>query len=45
MSTSSEISSSQLAFLRGSAVALPFWSTLRKQPLAVVQAGSPNWLR
>jgi len=44
MSTSSEISSAQLAFLRGSEV-VPVWPTLRKHPLAVVHAGRPNWLR
>src|SRR4029453_14166135 len=42
MSRSSEISSAQLAFLRGKLVP-PFWSTLRKQPLAVVHPARPNW--
>src|SRR5215475_648239 len=41
MSRSSEISSAQPGSTRGY-LFLPFWSTLRKQPLAVVQAGRPN---
>src|SRR5436190_6775067 len=44
MSTSSEISAAQPASLRGYRVP-PRWSILRKQPLAVVHAGSPNVLR
>src|SRR5439155_9304471 len=40
MSRSSEISCAQPPFARGGAVPPP-WLTLRKQPLAVVQAGSP----
>jgi hypothetical protein len=42
MSTSSEISPAQLGSDAGSGLAAPFWLTLRKQPLAVVQAGRPN---
>src|SRR5205085_465124 len=41
-STSSEISPAQPASGLGSGLAAPFWFTLRKQPLAVVQAGRPN---
>src|SRR5690242_16922952 len=44
MSRSSEISSAQPESTAGKLVP-PFWSTLRKQPLAVVQAERPNWLR
>jgi hypothetical protein len=42
MSTSSEISSAQPVLPAGSGLAAPFWFTLRKQPLAVVQAGRPK---
>ncbi len=42
MSRSSEISPAQPASAEGSGAAWPFWLTFRKQPLAVVQAGSPN---
>src|SRR5689334_21332012 len=45
MSISSEISSAQPVLLLGSGDVAPFWLTLRKQPLAVVHAGRPNWLR
>jgi len=45
MSTSSEISSAQPTSAAGSGEAAPFWLTFRKHPLAVVQAGSPNWDR
>ena len=45
MSTSSEISWAQPAFLRGNGLALPFWLSLRKQPLAVVHADRPNCRR
>ena len=41
MSTSREISPAQPASAVGSGEAAPFWFTLRKQPLAVVHAGSP----
>jgi hypothetical protein len=40
MSRSSEISCAQPPFARGGVVP-PDWLTLRKQPLAVVQAGRP----
>src|SRR5262249_54851380 len=42
MSTSSEISPAQPVSVAGSGLAAPFWFTLLKQPLAVVQAGRPN---
>jgi hypothetical protein len=45
MSRSSEISSDQPTSPAGSGLGLPLWLTCRKQPLAFVQAGSPNWLR
>src|SRR5665647_3744457 len=44
MSRSSEISCAQPPFVAGYDVP-PRWSILRKQPFAVVQAGSPNWAR
>ena len=44
MSRSSEISCAQPPFVRGYDVP-PRWSILRKQPLAVVHAGSPNCAR
>ncbi|MGW5255272.1 hypothetical protein ACWERW_19995 [Streptomyces sp. NPDC004012] len=44
MSRSSEISPAQSAFGAGYDVP-PRWSTLRKQPLAVVHDGRPNWAR
>src|SRR6202163_1207343 len=44
MSRSSAISSAQPVFATGYAVP-PCWSTLRKQPLFVVHAGSPNAAR
>jgi hypothetical protein len=44
MSTSSAISSPQPEFAAGG-VEPPFWLILRKQPLAVVHGGNPNWLR
>ena len=45
MSTSSEISPAQPASALGSGLAAPVWFTLRKQPLAVVHGGRPNWDR
>jgi hypothetical protein len=45
ISMSSAISDDQPEFEAGSGLAAPFWLTLWKQPLAVVHAGSPNWLR
>src|SRR3954447_4537257 len=42
ISTSSEISCAQPLLKAGSGEAAPFWLTLQKQPLAVVQAGRPN---
>src|SRR5258705_9404061 len=45
MSTSSEISPAQPVSGAGSGLAAPFWLTFLKQPLAVVQAGSPNCVR
>src|SRR6478672_576775 len=45
MSRSSEISWAQPVSTAGSGDAPPFWLTLRKQPLAVVHGGRPNWLR
>ena len=44
MSRSSEISVAQPSS-GGSGLAWPVWSTLRKQPFAVVQAGSPKVAR
>src|SRR6478609_5706778 len=44
MSRSSEISCAQPPSARGG-VDPPVWLILRKQPLAVVHDGSPNWLR
>src|SRR3954451_7006535 len=44
MSTSREISSAQPVSVGGRLLP-PVWLTFLKQPLAVVQAGSPNWLR
>ena len=41
---SSAISWPQPEFAAGGVVP-PFWLILRKQPLAVVHGGSPNWLR
>ena len=45
MSTSRLISPAQPASDAGSGLAAPFWLTFLKQPLAVVQAGRPNWER
>ncbi len=45
MSMSSAISPAQPASARGSGLAAPFWLTFRKQPLAVVHGGRPNWAR
>jgi hypothetical protein len=39
MSRSREISPAQPVFVAGRGLACPLWLTLRKQPLAVVQAG------
>src|SRR5690242_18930718 len=44
MSRTSEISSAQPTLLRGGLV-VPFRFTLRKQPLALMHEGRPNWLR
>ena len=43
-STSSDVSSPQLALARGSAV-VPLCPTIRRQPFAVVQGSSPNSAR
>src|ERR1700750_193102 len=44
-SRSSDSSFSQLELPLGSGLGAPVWLTLRKQPLAVVQAGSPYLAR
>ena len=45
MSRSKLISWAQLAVGAPGRCVLPVWLIFLKQPLAVVQAGSPNWLR
>ena len=45
MSRSSDSSPAQPASLAGNGLVAPFWFTIRRQPLATVQAGRPNWLR
>ena len=45
MSRSSEISPAQPVSPVGSGLVAPVWFSFWKQPLAVVQAGRPNWLR
>ncbi len=45
MSRSSEISCAHPTSGEGRGEVAPFWFTFLKQPLAVVQGGSPNWLR
>ena len=42
---SSISSAAQPVFSAGSGLVAPFWLTFLKQPLAVVQAGSPKLLR
>ena len=45
MSRSREISPDQPVSVVGSGLVAPFWFSFLKQPLAVVQAASPYWLR